>query len=401
MLPAFSEISHTETARALAQKVRKFVDEVIIPNESQLSQPGEQALQLQSALVQQARRDGLYGLFYPLSHGGKIASLEDYLLVAEQEGRTEFSQAIFATHTALDAHMLSRFGNEVIQQQFLQPMVNGEALPCYGMTEPGQSGSIPGLITTTANLSNACWHINGRKWFISNADRATFMTVLARTAGKEKPLNQALSMIIVPVDTPGFRIERQLMMMGHACGQGEVSLTAVKVPEHYLIGRCGGGLELMSKRLGLGRLLRAMSWIGLARRCMDSMGERVHSARGKLGLLAEKQLVRQHFFNTYQAIASARELIRIAARGVDAQCPDEIAINVAKIAASRALCTASDSAMQLYGAEGLSDLTPLYGIHRIARTSRILDGNDESLISSVGRRLISHYEHHAVYPFES
>ncbi len=399
MLPAFSS-GHRETARALAQKVREFVDEIIIPNEPQLSRPGAQALQLQSDLALEARQAGLYGLFYPLSHGGKIASLEDYLLVAEQEGRTEFSQAIFASHTALDAHMLSRFGNAIIRQQFLQPMANGEALPCYGMTEPGQSGSIPGLITTTAHLSNGRWHINGRKWFISNADRATFMTVLARTAGKETVLDHALSMIIVPADTPGFRVERQLMMMGHACGQGEVSLADVQVPEHYLIGVCGGGLELMNKRLGLGRLLRAMNWIGLARRCMDLMGGRVHSTRGKLGLLVEKQLVRQHFFNTYQAIAGARELVRIAARGVDAQCPDEIAINVAKMAASRALCIASDSAMQLYGAEGLSDLTPLYGIHRIARTSRILDGNDESLISSVGRRLISHYEHHTVYPFD-
>jgi acyl-CoA dehydrogenase len=156
----------------------------------------------------------------------------------------------------------------------------------------------------------------------------------------------------------------------------------------------------MSRRLGLGRLLRSMNWIGLAQRCMDLMGERIHSMRGRISRLADKQLVRLHIFNTFQAIVSARELIRIAARSVDARNPDEIAINVAKMAASRALCIASDAAMQLYGAEGLSDLTPLYGISRIARTSRILDGNDESLISSVGRRLISHYQRQAVYSFD-
>ncbi|MBS0423563.1 MAG: acyl-CoA dehydrogenase family protein [Proteobacteria bacterium] len=400
MQPTFNKTAHTETAKALAREVGIFVDEMIIPNEPILAQPGEQSLQLQSDLANKARQAGLCGLFYPLSHGGKIASLEDYLLIAEQEGRTEFSQAIFASHTALDAHMLLKFGNEEIHKRFLQPMVSGEALPCYGMTEPGHSGSIPDLITTTAYLSNGNWHIDGRKWFISNADRATFMTVLARTAGKETALNQALSMIIVPTGTPGFKIERQLTMMGHSYGQGEVSLTAVQVPEYYLIGTCGGGLDLMNKRLGLGRLLRAMNWIGLAQRCMDLMGARIHSVRGKFSRLAEKQLVRQHVFNTYQAIAGARELIRIAARGVDAQNPDEIAINVAKMAASHALCIASDCAMQLYGAEGLSDLTPLYGINRIARTSRILDGNDESLISSVGRRLINHYQRHAVYSFD-
>ena len=400
MAPASGKTTHTETAKQLARAVNVFVETEIIPNEPLLAQQGEQSLRLQSDLAQKARQAGLRGLFYPLSHGGKIASLEDYLLVAEQEGRTEFSQAIFASHTALDAHMLLKFGNAAIHEQFLQPLASGDALPCYGMTEPGQSGSIPSLITTTAHLSNGWWRIDGRKWFISNADRATFMTVLARTAGKETALNNALSMIIVPTDAPGFKVERQLTMMGHSYGQGEVSLTAVQVPEHYLIGACGGGLDLMNKRLGLGRLLRAMNWIGLAQRCMDLMGARIHSIRGKFSRLAEKQLVRQHIFNTYQAIAGARELIRIAARGVDAQSPDEIAINVAKMAASHALCIASDGAMQLYGAEGLSDLTPLYGINRIARTSRILDGNDESLISSVGRRLINHYQHHVVYSFE-
>ena len=226
------------------------------------------------------------------------------------------------------------------------------------------------------------------------------MTVLVRTAGADIALNSALSMIIVPMDTPGVKIERQLTMMGHSYGQGEISFTAVQVPEHNLLGAYGSGLDLMNKRLGLGRLLRAMNWIGLAQRCMDLMGARIHSIRGKFSRLADKQLVRQHIFNTFQAIVSARELIRIAARGIDAQNPNEITINVAKMAASRALCIASDCAMQLYGAEGLSDLTPLYGINRIARTSRILDGNDESLISAVGRRLINHYQQQTVYPFD-
>ncbi|MBN9126932.1 MAG: acyl-CoA dehydrogenase, partial [Nitrosospira sp.] len=121
--------------------------------------------------------------------------------------------------------------------------------------------------------------------------------------------------------------------------------------------------------------------------------------RGRSARLAEKQLVRQHVANAYQAIAGARELIRVAARGVDARRADDVEINVAKMAASQALCLASDSAVQLYGAEGISDLTPLSGIFRIARTSRILDGTDESLISSVGRRLIDFYKEQDAYHF--
>jgi acyl-CoA dehydrogenase len=390
---------HAEPARSLAREVRKFVDEVIIPNEPQLSQDGDSSLRLQSKLTEQARRAGLWGLFYPLSHGGKIASLEDYLIVAEQEGRTEFSQAIFGSHSALDAHMFLKFGTHEVRKNFLEPMVAGTAIPSYGMTEPGHGGSFPGLITASAHLSNGSWAINGRKWFVGNTGRATFVTVLVRTAGEDTALGKALSMIIVPTDSPGFRVERQITMMGRSLGQGEISFSGVKVPKHNLLGTRGRGIDLMRQRLGIGRLLRSMNWVGLAQRCFDLMGARINSERGLSARLPEKQLVRQHVVNAYQAIASARELIRVAARGIDAQHSSDVEINIAKVAASQALCVASDSAVQLYGAEGISDLTPLSGIYRIARTSRILDGSDESLISSAGRRLINFFKEEDAYHF--
>jgi acyl-CoA dehydrogenase len=372
---------------------------MIIPNESGLGGGGDASFRLQSELTEKARSAGLWGLFYPLSHGGKIASLEDYLIVAEQEGRSEFSPAVFGSHSALDAHMLLKYGADEIRKNFLEPMVAGKAIPSYGMTEPGHGGSFPSLITTCAHLSNGSWTISGRKWFVGNAGKATFVTVLARTAGKDIALRNALSMIIVPADTPGFKVERHITMMGRSLGQGEISFDSVQVPEHYLLGSHGGGIDLMGQRLGMGRLLRSMNWVGLAQRCFDLMGARINSERGLSARLPEKQLVRQHMVNAYQAIASARELIRVAARGIDAQHPSDVEINIAKLAASQALCTASDSAVQLYGAEGISDLAPLSGIYRTARTSRILDGTDESLISSTGRRLINFFKEEDVYYF--
>ncbi|MBN9132875.1 MAG: acyl-CoA/acyl-ACP dehydrogenase [Nitrosospira multiformis] len=391
--------SHTEAARSLSREVRKFVDKVVIPCEPRLAEGGDLAAQLQAELTEKARRAGFWGLFYPLSHGGKIASLEDYLIVAEQEGRSEFSSAIFGSHSALDAHMLLKFGGDDIRKNFLEPMVTGKAIPSYGMTEPDHGGSFPALITTCAHLSNGNWTINGRKWFVGNAERATFVTVLARTGKEEIDMRQTLSMILVPTNSPGFRIERQIPILGRFLGQGEMSFTDVHIPEHNRLGESGSGIELMSQRLRLGRLLRAMNWVGLAQRCFDLMGARINSRRGLSARLPHKQLVRQHIANAYQAIAGARELIRIAARGIDIQCPSDVRINVAKMAASHALCIASDSAVQLYGAEGISDLTPLSGIYRIARTSRILDGTDESLISSTGRRLIDFFKEENTYHF--
>jgi acyl-CoA dehydrogenase len=295
--------------------------------------------------------------------------------------------------------MLLEFGTDEIRSNFLEPMVMGKAIPSYGMTEPEHSGSFPGLTTTSACLSNGSWTIDGKKWFVGNTDRATFVTVLARTAGTDVALGKALSMIVVPTDAPGFKVERQISMMGRTLGQGEISFSGVQVPAHNLLGTCGSGIDLMGRRLGIGRLLRSMNWVGLAQRCFDLMGVRINSERGRSARLPEKQLVRQHVVNVYQAIASARELIRVAARGVDAQRSRDVEISVAKIAASQALCIASDSAVQLYGAEGISDLTPLAGIYRIARTSRILDGSDESLISAVGRRLINFYKEEDAYHF--
>src|SRR5687768_4060908 len=128
MLHTQRQSVHTEPARALSHEVRRFVDEMIIPNESGLGGGGDASFRLQSELTEKARSAGLWGLFYPLSHGGKIASLEDYLIVAEQEGRSEFSPAIFGTHTALDAHMLLKFGTEEICKAFLEPMAVGKAV---------------------------------------------------------------------------------------------------------------------------------------------------------------------------------------------------------------------------------------------------------------------------------
>lgn len=398
--PSAHVSAHSALARSLSIEVRKFVEEMILPNEPRLAQDGDSSSRLQSELTEAARRAGLWGLFYPLSHGGKIASLEDYLIVAEQEGRSEFSPAIFGSHSALDAHMLLEFGTEEICSRFLEPMAMGKAIPSYGMTEPEHGGSFPGLITTSARLSDGHWTIDGRKWFVGNTDRATFITVLARTAGADIALGKALSMIVVPTDAAGFKVERQIGMMGRSLGQGEISFCGVQVPAHNLLGTCGGGIGLMARRLGIGRLLRSMNWVGLAQRCFDLMGVRVNSERGRSARLPDKQLVRQHVAHAYQAIASARELIRVAARGVDARRPGDVEIGIAKMAASQALCIVSDSAVQLHGAEGISDLTPLAGIYRIARTSRILDGSDESLISSVGRRLIDFYKEEDAYHFD-
>lgn len=356
-----------------AQRVRQFVDERIIPLEGELaSNP-----QLLAELSEQARAEGLWGNFYPQTG----ASLREYLAVAEQEGRSEYAPAIFGDDATLDLHMLGRHASEAVRQRFLEPLACGAMVSSYGMSEPDSIGSIPATITAHAELIDGQWRLNGRKWFICRAERAALVTVVAQTA-------QGLSMFLVPTDAPGFRVVRPLSILGRFSGQGELAFEDVPVAPSYVLGQPGQGLALMQERLGLGRILRSVHWLGLAQRCFDLMCARIHSPRGQQARLADKQLVRLRVFSVYQAIASARLLLQDAAAKRDAGVANSVEVNIAKVAASQALSAAADSAIQIMGAEGLSAWSPLPGIYNTARTTHILDGTDDALISAVGRQLL-------------
>lgn len=371
----------------LAKKVRYFVDTQILPNESVLAADDNDARTLTTELTRRARLAGIFGTFYPMDHGGRIGRLADYMHVAEQEGRSEYAPGILGADATLDAYMLFHHARPVVRERFLHPLVQGAAVSSYAMSEPDSIGSIPATMTCRAQFRNGYWHVNGRKWFICRSQVASFATVVARTS--DGPASSALSMLVVPTDAPGFEIVRPLSILGRWRGQSELSFNNVAVPDDYLLGMKGQGVALMQQRLSLGRLLRAMQWLGLAQRCFDIMCERIHSPRGEMARLADKQLVRARVYKVYRGIASARCLLQDAAEKFDEGVTNGIEVNVTKLAASDALSEAADCAIQIMGAEGLADWTPLSGIYRVARTTHIIDGADDALISAVGRQLLS------------
>ncbi|WP_253938608.1 acyl-CoA dehydrogenase family protein [Hahella sp. HN01] len=379
-----------KTSSELAQRIRAFVNERVMPNEPLLAKDDDAALTLQSALAAEARAQGLWGLYYPAALGGEVATLSDYLPLAEQEGRSEFGPEIFGGRAALDVRMLSLHGSETIAGGFLQPLAAGNAVSAYGMSEPDSIGSIPATIQLRAQREGDGWRLDGRKWFISRARRADFITVVARTQA-EAPPQHALSMLVVPTDAPGFSILQDLDILGRRNGQHELLFDNVRIPQDYLLGELHGGMALMKQRLCLGRTINAAHWVGLAQRCLDLLGERVCSERGQLARLPDKQLIRRLAFLSQQSIVSARAQLQLAAAKLDAGEDSDIEVNMAKIAASHALNQAADSAIQVFGAEGLCDATPLSNIFRYARATRILDGADEVLINTVGRRILEGY----------
>jgi acyl-CoA synthetase len=381
---------------AVRAAVRRFTEEEILPRESLLA--GPEGADVLADVQRRARAAGLWGLYYPSELGGAGFTLPEYLVIAEQEGRALPGPAVFGADTTLDVRMLHESGSERVRQEYLAPLVAGAAIACYGMTEPGVSGSDASLLRTEARLVQGMWTVRGRKWFICRGGRATFTTVVARTEALGKPIRRALSLIVVPADTPGFRVLRPLSTLGLESDQWELEFAGARVPEDHLVGQRGRGSAVIGRRLNLGRLLRAMHWLGQAQRAFDLMCLRMRQRRTLGGVLADKQLMHQHVFAAYTEICAARGLLRRAAAIFDAELPTTSDVSVAKVAAAHMVNDVLDRAVQVFGAEGL--LHPYLSVaHRMARGTRIYDGPDEIHITTTTQRILASYDDTLVFDF--
>jgi acyl-CoA dehydrogenase len=376
--------------------VQRFTDDEILPRETLLA--GPEGPEYLCELQQQARAAGLWGLYYPPELGGRGLTLVEYLPIAEQEGRALQGPAVFGADAALDVWMLHESGAERIRREYLGPLAAGSAVASYGMTEPGVTGSDPSLLRTEARLAQGMWTVRGRKWFISRAGRATFTTVVARTEPLGKPLRSALSLLVVPTSTPGFRVIRPLVTLGSEADQWEIEIMNARIPEGYLVGQRGRGSAVIGRRLNLGRLLRAMHWLGQGQRAFDLMCLRLRQRRTLGGVLADKQLMHQHVFTAYTEICAARSLLRRAAAAFDANVPTTSDVSAAKVTASHMINNVLDRAVQVFGAEGL--LHPFLSMaYRTARGTRIYDGPDEIHITTTAQRILATYDDKPTFDF--
>ncbi|MBD0324665.1 MAG: acyl-CoA dehydrogenase family protein [Aldersonia sp.] len=388
------------TARELARRVRDFVDTEIVPVESALWAGGAHACERLEELQRRARQQGLWGIGYPVELGGRGLLLTEYLLVAEQEGRSHFGPAVFGAESLVDAHMLHRFARPEVRERYLLPMVRGEMVPSFGMTEPGRTGSEPSGIRTRASQDDdGTWTVTGHKWFISNAGKASFMSVLARSEGLGKPANTGFSLIVVPTNADGFRVVRTQPVLGQFTGQCEIELSDVRVREHHVVGERGLGMTVVQERLGLARTVRGMHWLGQAQRGFDLMCQRMRRRQMHGGRLSDKQLMHQLVTESYLEISAARALLRRAAGRLESGQRHAVDLSVAKLAASRTAVNVLDRAIQVHGAEGLSDDTPLSSMYRAARATRIYDGADEVHVTTAAHRILKSYVDSDSYDF--
>ena len=340
--------------------------------------------------MQKAKDSSLWALGHPEDIGGQGMPFMEYVYINEVIGRSSSAMVALGTHSLQDSIMLREFASKRWRDEYLEPLVAGEIFPSFGMTEPDISSSDPTQLQTTGVLEGDKWVINGRKWFTSGAAGATYTTVMCRTE-LDVPSHGAFSMIIVPTDNPGYKIVRDTPVLGIHGGHGghyEVEYDNVRVPEENLLGPRGQGFVIAQRRLGPGRIFHCMRWLGQAQRAFDLMCLRMHEREAFGSSLADKQLLQKFVFDSACEIQASRQLTLDAAKRIDQGDDARIEIGMIKVVGAKMVHNVIDRAIQVHGAKGLTDDTPLSLMYRHAREARIYDGPDEVHVQSVARRIL-------------
>jgi len=383
---------------------RAFLDEHILPLETiELEVTDDQWKTLTAPLKQQVKDRGLWACHLDPELGGQGFGQVKLGLMHEILGRSSIAPAIFGNNApdSGNAELLAIGGNEEQKKKWMEPLLAGELSSGFSMTEPDTAGSDPTLLETNAVRDGDTWVINGHKWFTSGGSGADFLIAMVVTNPDVHPY-QGSSMIVVPTDTPGLEIVRDVPNMHHPypgqfarhpLGHSEVIYNDVRVPAENLIGEPGDGFVLAQKRLGPGRIHHAMRWIGQSQRALDMMCERALSRFAHGSLLAEKQMVQDFIAETRIDIASARLLCLHAAWHMDkhGSSASRTEIAMIKVYGTKMLFNAIDLSIQVHGALGYSADMPLEEMYRNARASRLVDGADEVHKVSIARRTLKEY----------
>src|SRR3954454_2703214 len=375
------------------EQVRTFMAERVLPNERILEQQHDEGEKLLAELRDEVRELGLWAPHVPPEAGGSGTGFLDYAYLNEHIGRSMFGQLVFGCQApdAGNAEILHMFGTEEQKERWLQPLVAGEIRSFFSMTEPEVPGSDPTTLRTRAVRDGDTWVIDGHKWFSSGADGAAFGIVMAVTDPDAAPHARA-TQIVVSADTPGVDVVRPISVMGHE-GKGwtthcEVRYTDVRVPVSNTLGAEGAGFLIAQKRLGPGRIHHVMRWLGQMQRAFELMCEYALQRETSTGPLSGKQTVQNWIADSYAETQACRFMTLDAAHKIDAGGEARVEVSAIKFYAAGVLNDVIDRAVQVHGARGLTDDTPLAGMLMQARAGRIYDGPDEVHRQVVAKRIL-------------
>jgi acyl-CoA dehydrogenase len=383
----------------LRDRVRGFMGEHVYPVELEalraIDDEVRPGVPYPEALVElrgRARSEGLWNLFMPDERYGAGLSNAEYGVLCEEMGRSPAIAPMAFNCSAPDTgnmEILAEHGTEEQRARWLEPLLEGEIRSCFSMTEPEVSGSDPTTLRTEAALDGDEWVINGHKWFTSGAVGAAVAIVMAVTEPEGHPYGRA-SMILVPVDNPGFDLVRPVSVMGHDGGPGhcEIRYEDCRVPKANLLGERGAGFVIAQDRLGPGRIHHCMRAIGTAERAIEMMCNRANERETFGGKLADKQFIQDFIAKSRMETDQARLLTLNAAWKMDTagKRAARQEISMIKVVAANVVMDVLDRAIQTHGALGMSDDTPLAGMWRFSRMLKVADGPDEVHKMVIARR---------------
>lgn len=391
----------SDRIEGIVERVRAFMESDVYPLERH---PNQKAFFALLPELEEKRRKvkalGLWTPQVPVAWGGLGLSLAELGRVMEVLGRSPYGLFIFNCNApdAGNIEVLISQGTPAQQERFLKPLLAGVTRSCFSMTEPEHAGSNPVVLSTTAVHDGDDYVIDGHKWFTSAADGAGFAIVMAVTNPDAESPYQRASQILVPTDTPGFELVRNISVMGEA-GEGwgshsEIRYERCRVPRTNLLGKEGAGFAIAQERLAAGRIHHCMRWMGICERAFEMMCERAATRQLKSGVpLASKQTVHNWIAESRAEIDAARLLILDAAAKIDRDGPDaaRLEISLIKFFAAGVLHRVLDRSVQAHGALGVTDDTLLSFWVRHERGSRIYDGPDEVHKSRVARMILREY----------
>jgi len=388
----------SEKVKNLQGRLRAFLDESIYPNEKRFYDEIEQNRWSPTRIVEElklkARAGGLWNLFLPDSAQGAGLTNLEYAPLCETMGRSVMAPEVFNCSAPDTGNMevLARYGTPEQKERWLKPLLAGEIRSCFAMTEPAVASSDATNIEASIVRDGNHYVINGRKWWTSGAGdpRCKIAIFMGKTDPSAQPHKQQ-SMILVPMDEPGVKIERLLTVFGydHAPhGHGEVTYENVRVPVSNILLGEGRGFEIAQGRLGPGRIHHCMRCIGAAERALETMCKRVQSRVAFGKPLAEQGTIRADIASSRMEIEQARLLTLKAAYMMDTLGNKAARAEIAmiKVVAPNVALRVLDRAIQAHGGAGVSQDTFLAAMWANVRTLRLADGPDEVHTESIARQ---------------
>ena len=409
-MAGMNNLEMSEKAKPLLAAVIKHIRENVDPITDEYFRLGEGRadrwshapgqLELLETAKKKARENGLWNFFLPNAETGEGLSNLDYAYIAAELGKSPLASESLNCSAPDTGNMevLERIGTPEQKEKWLKPLLAGEIRSACAMTEPDMASSDAKNISTSAVLENGEWVINGEKYYISGAGdpRCKIMITMVKTSPDAEPFRQQ-SQILVPIDTPGVEIVGPMHVFGHddaPHGHMHIKFTNVRVPEENILWGEGKGFEISQVRLGPGRIHHCMRSIGAAEKALDLMIERGLSreAFGKKIIDLGKNM--ETISRAKIEIEAMRLMVLKAAKAMDVLGNKEARIWVSMIKAMvpEKVCNIIDQAMQVHGATGISQWSPLSGMYTSQRTLRYADGPDEVHHHVIARAEVKDYQ---------